>query len=55
VKATQGTIVLNEARAIAAPDEVAILLVNAGTPPIRLAVEQENLEDHFLRLTGEKV
>jgi ABC-2 type transport system ATP-binding protein len=55
VKASEGTIVLNEARAIAAPDEVATLLVNAGTPPIRLAVEQENLEDHFLRLTGEKV
>jgi hypothetical protein len=27
-------------------------MVNAGTPPTRLAVEQENLEDHFLRLTG---
>jgi ABC-2 type transport system ATP-binding protein len=55
VTASEGTIVLKEARAIAAPDEVATLLVNAGTPPIRLAVEQENLEDHFLRLTGEKV
>jgi ABC-2 type transport system ATP-binding protein len=46
---------LREARAINAPDEVATLLVNAGTPPVRLAVEQENLEDYFLRLTGEKV
>jgi len=54
VKASESTIVLNEARAIDAPDEVATILVNAGTPPIRLAVEQENLEDHFLRLTGEK-
>jgi hypothetical protein len=33
---------------------VATILVHAGTPPIGLAVEQENLEDHFLRLTGEK-
>jgi ABC-2 type transport system ATP-binding protein len=54
VKANESTIFLNEARAIDAPDEIATILVNAGTPPIRLAVEQENLEDHFLRLTGEK-
>jgi ABC-2 type transport system ATP-binding protein len=54
VKVNEGALVLNEARAIAAPDEVATILVNAGTPPTRLAVEQENLEDYFLRLTGEK-
>ena len=55
VKASESTIVLNEARAIDAPDEVATILVNAGTPPTRLAVEQEDLEDYFLRLTGEEV
>lgn len=54
VKVSESTIILSEARAIDAPDEVATILVNAGTPPSRLAVEQENLEDHFLRLTGEK-
>jgi ABC-2 type transport system ATP-binding protein len=54
VQVCDGTIILNEARAIEAPEEVAILLVNAGTPPTRLAVEQENLEDHFLHLTGER-
>jgi ABC-2 type transport system ATP-binding protein len=54
VKAREGMIVLNEPRAINAPDDVATLLVNAGTPPTRLAVEQEELEDHFLRLTGGK-
>jgi ABC-2 type transport system ATP-binding protein len=54
VKVGESTIILNEARAIDAPDEVATLLVNAGTPPTRLAVEQEDLEEHFLRLTGEK-
>lgn len=48
------TIVLTEARAIDAPEQVADLLVGAGTPPFRLAVEQEDLEDYFLRLTGEK-
>jgi ABC-2 type transport system ATP-binding protein len=54
VKTNDSTLVLNEARAINAPDEVATILVEAGTPPIRLAVEQENLEDYFLRLTGEQ-
>jgi ABC-2 type transport system ATP-binding protein len=54
VKALEGMIVLNEPRAINAPDDVATLLVSAGTPPTRLAVEQEELEDHFLRLIGEK-
>jgi ABC-2 type transport system ATP-binding protein len=53
VQVREGTIVLNERRAINAPDEVAALLVSAGTPPTRLAVEREELEDHFLRLTGE--
>ena len=52
-KVTEGTLVLSEARAIDAPDEVATLLVHAGTPPIRLAVEQEDFEAHFLRLTGD--
>jgi hypothetical protein len=28
------------------------VLVAAGTPPIRLAVEQDDLEQHFLQLTG---
>lgn len=52
VQASESTLYLSEARAIEAPEEVATLLVNAGTPPSRLAVEQENLEDYFLRLTG---
>jgi len=39
-------------RALSAPDQVATVLVNAGAPPIRLGVERESLEDHFLRLTG---
>ena len=54
VKANDNILILNETRAIDAPDEVATLLVNAGVPPTRLAVTYENLEDHFLRLTREK-
>ena len=51
--ATDGPAVLElrEPRALDAPDEVAILLVGAGTPPTRLAVARESLEDHFIRLT----
>jgi len=43
---------LRESRAIAAPDEIARLLVAAGAPPTRLAVARETLEDHFIRLTS---
>jgi ABC-2 type transport system ATP-binding protein len=53
VKTGEDTLFLDEARAIDAPDEVATILVNAGTPPTRLAVVREDLEDYFLRLTGE--
>jgi len=49
----EGAFVLNEPRALEAPDQVARVLVAASTPPIRLAVEQDDLEQHFLRLTGE--
>lgn len=55
VKTNGSAIFLNETRAVDAPEQVATLLVNAGTPPSRLAVEQEDLEDYFLRLTGEKI
>jgi ABC-2 type transport system ATP-binding protein len=54
VKAGDDRLFLFEPRCLDAPDEVAALLVNAGVPPTRLAVEQENLEDYFMRLTGGK-
>jgi ABC-2 type transport system ATP-binding protein len=54
VKDGENALLLNEERAIDAPDEVATLLVNAGSPPTRLVVEQEDLEAYFLRLTGGK-
>ncbi len=52
VKASEETLFLTEERAIGAPEEVATILVEAGSPPTRLTVGQENLEDYFLRLTG---
>jgi ABC-2 type transport system ATP-binding protein len=50
-----GIIVIDNEHAIEHPDDIAQLLVNAGTPPMRLAVEQQDLEEHFLQLTGESV
>ncbi len=46
------TIMIEEPRAVEHPDDIAHAMVEAGTPPTRLAVEQQNLEDHFLQLTG---
>lgn len=53
-KTSEGKLILTEERAVDAPDQVATVLVNAGAPPTRLVVEQEDLEDYFLRLTGEQ-
>ncbi len=47
-----GPLEIRDSRAVEAPEEVARVLVAAGVPPIRLGVEQEALEQHFLRLTG---
>jgi ABC-2 type transport system ATP-binding protein len=46
------SLILEDARAIESPDVIARLLVLAGVPPTHLAVEQQDLEEHFLRLTG---
>ena len=45
------SILIEGTKAIDAPDDIAQILVNAGTPPTHLAVVQENLEEYFLRLT----
>lgn len=45
-------LILKDTHAIEHADDVARILVNAGTPPTRLAVEQQDLESHFLQLTG---
>ena len=47
-----GSVVLTQLRAVQRPDDVAAALVAGGHPPTRLAVEQEDLEEHFLRLTA---
>lgn len=47
-----GSILISDVRAIEAPDEIVRLLVNEDVPPTRLAVEQQDLEDHFMQLTG---
>ena len=47
-----GMILIDDAHAIEHPDDIARILVNAGTPPTHLAVEQQDLEEHFMQLTG---
>jgi ABC-2 type transport system ATP-binding protein len=47
-----GTIELKNASSIEHPDDIASQLVNAGIPPIQLMVEEEELEQYFLRLVG---
>lgn len=45
-------ILIESGYAVEHPDDLARILVNSGNPPTRLAVEQQNLEEHFLQLTG---
>jgi ABC-2 type transport system ATP-binding protein len=47
-----GTIELNNAFSVERPDEINSLLVKAGTPPTQLMVEEEELEQYFIRLVG---
>jgi ABC-2 type transport system ATP-binding protein len=47
-----GSIVMNDARAIDAPQDIASLLVHAEAPRSRLYVEEEALGQYFLRLVG---
>jgi len=47
-----GTIELKNASCVERPDDINCLLVKAGTPPTQLMVEEEELEQYFLRLVG---
>jgi len=47
-----GGLALADPASVERPDEVNTLLVNAGTPPAHLVVEEEELEEYFLRLVG---
>jgi len=50
VKISADGLLLPEDHAIANPDRIAKLLVNAHMPPIRLTVQEEDLETYFLRM-----
>ncbi len=47
-----GSLKLNSPLAIERPDEIASLLVKASVPPTLLQVDEEDLEQYFLRLVG---
>jgi ABC-2 type transport system ATP-binding protein len=47
-----GSIELKNPSAVEHPDEINRLLVQSGAPPTRLMVEEEELEQYFLRLVG---
>ena len=47
-----GSVELKNASSIEHPDDINRLLVNAGIPPTQLIVEEEELEQYFLRLVG---
>jgi len=47
-----GTIALGNESDIEHPDDINRLLVEAGAPPNHLMVEEEGLEEYFLRLVG---
>ena len=47
-----GSIAITDGSSIERPEDVNCLLVKAGVPPIQLKVEEEELEQYFLRLIG---
>ncbi len=47
-----GTLELTDIPSLEHPDDLARLLVQAGAPPTQVVVEQEDLEQYFLRLLG---
>ena len=47
-----GALALNNPAAVEHPDEINLLLAQAGTPPTELLVKEEELEQYFLRLIG---
>jgi ABC-2 type transport system ATP-binding protein len=47
-----GSMELKNSSSIERPEDINRMLVNAGTPPTQLIVEEEGLEEYFLRLVG---
>jgi ABC-2 type transport system ATP-binding protein len=50
----EGILEISDKKVINHPEDIAILLVNAGFPPAMLRVDEENLESYFLRTIGMK-
>ena len=51
---SDGILEIKNEDAIARPDTIATLMVNAGCPPTLLKVDEEDLETYFLRTIGSK-
>jgi ABC-2 type transport system ATP-binding protein len=47
-----GSLELKDTASVERPDDISSVLVQAGSPPTRLLVEEEDLEQYFLRLIG---
>lgn len=47
-----GTLELTDIRSIEHPDDITTQLVQAGVPPMQVMIEEEDLEQYFLRLVG---
>jgi hypothetical protein len=52
VRTDDSGLVVDDRRAVEAPDDVAVELVRAGIPPVRLVADGEDLEAFFLRVVG---
>ncbi|GAA3622848.1 ABC transporter ATP-binding protein [Nonomuraea rosea] len=50
-----GGLHLTDEHALARPEEVATVLVQAGLPPTKLLIEEEDLETYFLRIIGQRI
>jgi ABC-2 type transport system ATP-binding protein len=48
----EGTLLLQEERAVTNPEHISKLLVYADMPPTLIQVEEEDLEHYFLRVIG---
>jgi ABC-2 type transport system ATP-binding protein len=48
------SLIITDKKALERPDEIATLLVRAGSPPTKLLVERRDLESYFLSLVGQK-
>jgi ABC-2 type transport system ATP-binding protein len=49
---SDGALQLLEAAAVQRSEQVATCLVQVGLPPVQLRIEEEDLEDYFLRMVG---